>query len=194
MSKRSRGQMMVQSLKAQSGSAVVSSPPTEKAKAEIKSPLKKLMESPAGRKVMEAESASATAEEVSRLSSKFKTVNSVVTTLRNRRKPCTWDSIVESYQTISPESLSMDDLTTILTIWKDAFAVRWQVKTFDAQQNPRSYELVVELPPASASLPTSPTKTATTVSSSSSMDVPAESSNTQVSAVSAISERIFAFK
>jgi hypothetical protein len=186
--------MMVQSLKAQSGSAAVSSPPTEKTKADIKSPLKKLMESPAGQKVMETESANASAEEVSRLSSKFKTVNSVVTTLRNRRKPCTWDSIVESYQTISPESLSLDDLTTILTIWNEAFAVRWQVKTFDAQQNPRSYELVVELPSASASLPTSPTKTATTVSSSSSMDVPAEPSTTQVSAASAISERIFTFK
>lgn len=87
------------------------------------------------------------AEDISRLITKFKTINSAVTTLQSRRKQCLWGTVVESYQSIAIDALTLDDLLTILSIWRGAFHLRWHVKSFDAHNNPRGYELVVEIPP-----------------------------------------------
>lgn len=163
MSKRSRGQMMVQSLRATAqesspqplpekddhskpGKPGKSDKPGKSGMSGIKSPLKALMESAAAQKMVETEFKSEISEEVAKISSCFKILNNAVTTYHSRRKKHSWESLVASYQTISPGSLSIDDLATILTIWKDAFILRWQANTFDSAHNPRSYELLVEMP------------------------------------------------
>jgi len=87
------------------------------------------------------------AEDISRLITKFKTINSAVTTLQSRRKQCLWSTVVESYQSIAADALTLDDLLIIVSIWREAFNLRWHVKSFDAHNNPRGYELVVEIPP-----------------------------------------------
>ena len=153
MSKRSRGQIALENHRAKSAQSASNSK-VEKRPQEIKSPVKKLLESP----VLQRKIAIASADynpEIFKYLSCFKTLSNVLITFRSRRKQCTWESIVDSYQTISPDSLSLEDLSTLLSIWNDSFSIRWQVKTFDAMQNPRSYEMLVELPP-SVVLPTSP--------------------------------------
>ena len=125
---------------------ISSEPLSEKSKPGMKSPLKTLLASPAVQKMVESEFKSDIADEVAKISSCFKILNNSVTSFHNRRKKQIWESLVESYQTISPCSLSIDDLATILTIWKDAFILRWQANSFDSASNPRSYELLVELP------------------------------------------------
>lgn len=87
------------------------------------------------------------AEDVSCLIAKFKTINSAVTTLQSRRKLCLWETVVESYQAIATDALTLEDLLVTLSIWREAFNLRWHVKSVDAHDNPRGYELVVEIPP-----------------------------------------------
>jgi hypothetical protein len=199
MSKRSRGQMMVKSLRARDETPSSSTPQKSgrgKVKADIKSPIKQLLESPGVKKLMEeATTSSAIAEEVSRLSSCFKTLNSIVSTFHKRRKQSSWESVTESFETISPGSINVDDLATILTIWSEAFTVRWQAKTFDSQQNPRSFEMLVEVPTLlPSSLPTSPARTVTTASTSSTMDIDDGTAPVQLSATAIMTQRVELFK
>lgn len=156
MSKRSRGQVALDKIRAKSEaskSVADTMSPHKTANSEVKSPLKKLMESPAVGKLADKSSLKLSPtrfdETVSALISKFKSISNVLLSLQSRRKMSTWETVVESYQTISSDALTLDDLLIILSIWNEAFSTRWQPRTFDAKQNARTFELIVEIPASS---------------------------------------------
>lgn len=182
MSKRSRGQLAIDKLRAKSElskSVAVAMSPEDKMRSEVRSPIKKLLSSPTVGKDAKNGSTKLPTNRfdatVSLLISKYKSICNVLDSLQSRRKLCSWDTIVESYQTISSDGLALDDLLTILCVWKDAFSVRWQPRTFDAAQNARSYELIVETPSA----------VVTTSVQSSEVDSPGRSSPAPVATVEA---------
>lgn len=152
MSKRSRGQIALEQIRSKTGpaSSMVPHSPELKKKGEVLSPIKKLMESPKPinktLKKFKILSPDRFTDSVSRLISTFKTVNNVVTSLQARRKHCAWEIVVDSYQTISNSALELDEFLLLLVIWRDSFSLRWQAKSLDQHNNPRSYELVVEIP------------------------------------------------
>lgn len=146
--------VLEQHRKAEISSSSAANAPELKAKGEVLSPVKKLMGSPSAKEVSLNTAKTSTqylasdrfSDTVSRLISTFKTINNAVSSLQMRRKQCSWRTVVESYQTISSDSLEIEDLLIILSIWREAFSLRWQVKTTDSHNNPRSHELVVEIP------------------------------------------------
>jgi len=146
--------VLEQHRKAENSSSVAANAPDLKVKGEVLSPVKKLMGSPPAKEAtLNAVKATAQclpsgrfSDTVSRLISTFKTINNAVSSLQVRRKQCPWTTVVESYQTISSDSLESEDLLVILSIWREAFSLRWHVKTTDSHNNPRTHELMVEIP------------------------------------------------
>ena len=146
--------VLEQHRKAENSSSVTATAPDAKVKGEVLSPVKKLMGSPPSKETATKSAKPTTqcissdrfSDTVSRLISTFKTINNAVSSLQARRKQCPWTTVVESYQTISSDALQIEDLLVILSIWREAFSLRWQVKTTDSHNNPRSHELIVEIP------------------------------------------------
>ena len=97
-------------------------------------------------------------EMVLKISESFKLLDNVLFSLRKRKKKLSWDEIAASYNAIGTYNLSLDDLQRILSIWPEAYDVKWVSKTHKRNSLPSyrscdgnfqgDYDLMIDIPSA----------------------------------------------